>query len=284
MGSQLGGRVSAESGGQPDVSVVVVTFRARDHTLRCLESLRDNVRIAHETIVVDDGSGDGTPEAVSEAFPEARVLAKEQNEGLVAGRNSALSLVRGRFVLMIDSDTDVTPGAVETLAGVLDRNTEVGLVAPKLIYPGGELQLSCRRWPPFLAPVTRRGPYAKLRPEDDSHRRHLMMDFDHATERPVVWVAGAAQMWRAELPSRIGAYDHRVSSYGGEDLDWCLRVWEAGLEVRYVPEAVIVHDWRKVTRKRQFGLKSWRAFADWYYLQWKHRKLRHDPRLDQAKS
>jgi GT2 family glycosyltransferase len=268
----------------PVVSVVIVGYRARDDMLSCLDALRRNVEIAHETIVVDDGSGDGTVEAVGEGFPEARVLAKDENEGLVAGRNSALPLVRGRFVLMLDSDTEVRPGAIEALAEVLDGNAGVGLVGPKLIYPDGELQLSCRRFPPFLAPVTRRGPYARLKPDDASHRRHLMKDFDHASERPVVWVAGAAQMWRADLPGRIGGFDPRVSSYGGEDLDWCLRVWEAGLEVRYVPRAEIVHDWRKVTRKRRFGAASRRAFRDWYYLQWKHRKLRHDPRLDQAKA
>jgi hypothetical protein len=269
---------------RPEVSVVVVSYHAKDDVLLCLQSLAQNVEIAHEAIVVDDGSGDGTVEAVRERFPEARVLAKERNEGLVAGRNSALPLVRGRFVLMLDSDTEVTPGAIEELTRVLDEEPGVGLVGPKLIYPGGELQLSCRRYPPFLAPVTRRGPYARLRPEDPSHRRHLMEDFDHTSERPVVWVAGAAQMWRAELPAGIGGYDPRVSSYGGEDLDWCLRVWEAGLEVRYVPDAVIVHNWRKVTRKSRFGRASWRAFRDWYYLQWKHRKLRRDPRLDPARS
>jgi GT2 family glycosyltransferase len=267
----------------PDVSVVLVSYRGRDLVLRCLESLRQNVEISHEAIVVDDGSGDGTVEAVGERFPDARLLAKEQNEGLVAGRNSAVEMVRGRFVLMLDSDTEVRSGAVEALAGVLDQDPGVGLVGPKLVYPSGELQLSCRRFPPFLAPVTRRGLYARLNPDPASHRRHLMKDFDHATERPVVWVAGAAQMWRAELPSRIGPYDHRVSSYGGEDLDWCLRVWEAGLEVRYVPQAEIVHHFRQVTRKRRFGRASWRAFGDWYYLQWKHRKLRNDPRLEQAK-
>ncbi len=272
------------SGDGPEVSVAIVSYRSRDDVLSCLDALRRNVEIPHETIVVDDGSGDGTVEAVREAFPEARTLAKTENEGLVAGRNSALPMIRGRFVLMLDSDTEVRPGAIETLAAALDSNPGVGLVGPKLIYPDGELQLSCRRYPPFLAPVTRRGPYARLRPDDASHRRHLMKDFDHASERPVVWVAGAAQMWRAELPRRIGEFDSRVSSYGGEDLDWCLRVWEEGLEVRYVPGAEIVHNWRKVTRKSRFGAASRRAFRDWYYLQWKHRKLRHDPRLDQANS
>jgi GT2 family glycosyltransferase len=266
-----------------EVSVVVVAWRAREHVLRCLRSLELHAGLSHEVIVVDDGSGDGTPEAVEAAFPAARVLAKTENEGLVAGRNSALALVRGRKVLMLDADTEIRPGALQRLAAALDSDDRVGLVGPRLVYPDGDLQLSCHRYPPLLLPLLRRGPLARLNPDPPAHRRHMMKDFDHASERPVVWVVGAAQMWRVGLPALIGHYDDRISSYGGEDIDWCLRVWAAGLEVRYVPDAEIVHHYQRVTRSRPFGRKAFRALRDWYYLQWKHRALRHDPRLTEAK-
>jgi GT2 family glycosyltransferase len=266
----------------PDVSVVIVAWRSRDDVLRCLASLGDHAELPYEVIVVDDGSCDGTPDTVREEFPSARVLVKERNEGLPAGRNAGLSLARGRFVLMLDADTEVLPGALPTLAGFLDERPDVGLVGPKLVFPNGELQLSCRRFPPFFSPFVRRGPLARLNSDPPSHRRHLMKDWDHASERPVVWMAGAAQMWRADLPHVIGLFDERVSSYGGEDLDWCLRVWAAGLEVWYVPQAEIVHVWQKRTRQSPFGRQSWRALRDWYYLQWKHRARRSDRRLAEA--
>ena len=266
----------------PDVSVVIVAWRAREDVLRCLAALEQSAGLPYEVVVVDDGSADGTPDAVRAAFPSAVVLAKERNEGLPAGRNAALSLARGRFVLMLDADTELRPGALQTLARVLDERPEVGLVGPKLVYPDGRLQLSCRRFPPVLAPFTRRGPLARLNSDPPSHRRHMMKDWDHATARPVVWVMGAAQMWRAGLPDVIGPYDEAVSSYGGEDLDWCLRVWAARLEVWYVPEAEIVHDWQQKTRESMYGNQSRRALRDWYYLQWKHRALRSDPALAEA--
>jgi len=258
----------------PEVSVVIVAWRAREDVLECLASLEQHAELAYEAIVVDDGSEDGTSEAVAARFPAVKVIVKGQNEGLAAGRNSALPHVRGRFVLMLDADTIVRRGAIARLTRTLDEQPDAGLVGPRLVYPDGRLQLSCRRWPSFLIPLLRRGPVARLRGETERHRRHMMTDWDHAVERPVVYVIGAAQMWRADLPLRIGRFDERVSSYGGEDLDWCLRVWEAGFQVRYVPEAEIVHVFQQTTRRRLYGRQSWRAFADWYYLQWKHRRLR----------
>jgi GT2 family glycosyltransferase len=211
---------------------------------------------------------------VRERFPDTRVLAKPVNQGLAAGRNDALGLVSGRKVLMLDADTQVRPGAVEALARLLDEHPEVGVASPKLIYPNGELQYSCRRYPPLLLPVLRRGPYARLNANPAAHRRHMMHDFDHAHARPVVWTMGAAQMYRADLPARIGRYDERVSSYGGEDTDWCLRTLASGLQVWYVPDAEVIHVFQQVTHQRRFGPKARRQLRDFYYLQWKHRHLR----------
>jgi GT2 family glycosyltransferase len=120
----------------------------------------------------------------------------------------------------------------------------------------------------------------RIAPKSRAHRHHMMLDFDHASERPVVYVMGAAQMWRAELPGLIGSYDEKISSYGGEDLDWCLRVWTASLEVRYAPQAVVVHDWQRVVHHGPgWDQHAILAARDFYYLQWKHRSLRRDPRL-----
>ncbi len=256
----------------PEVSIVVVAYRARDFVLRCLASIEANVSISAEVIVIDDGSGDGTPEAVRSEFPAVRMVEQPQNMGLAAGRNTAIKLLEGAKVLMLDSDTQVKAGAVERLAEVLDSDPGAGIVAPRLLNPDGSVQLSCRRWPSLLIPFVRRGPVAKLMPEPEMHRRHMMMDFDFASERPVVAAMGAAQMWRADLPQRIGSFDERISSYGGEDIDWCLRVWEAGLEVRYVPDAEIVHEWQHVVRRTPWSRHSLRALSDFYYVQWKHRR------------
>lgn len=266
----------------PRVSICVVAYRDRENLLRCLASVREHGEISHETIVVDDASGDGSVPEVRRRFPEVTVIQRAANGGLVAGRNDAIGALSGEYVLMLDSDTELRTGALAAMTAVLDSDPSVGLVGPRLVGPDGALQHSCRRYPPFLIPLLRRGPYARFNPSPRAHRRHMMFDFDHVQQRPVVWVSGAAQMWRRALLAVIGPYDTRLSSYGGEDLDWCLRVWGAGRAVHYVPEAEVMHRWQQVTRRDLYSASSRRAFRDWYYLQFKHRRLRRHPRLAQA--
>lgn len=270
---------------RPALSIVIVAYQACDDLLRCLASLKEHAAVDHEVVVIDDGSHDGTAAAVEVGFPAAEVVALPANGGLPAGRNAALPVVRGEKVLMLDADTIVRPGALAAMMRILDENPEVGLVGPQLLNLAGDVQLSCRRWPSWVIPLLRRGPYRRFVSDDPPlHRRHLMKDFDHARRRPVVWVSGAAQMWRADLPLRIGRYDEHVSSYGGEDLDWCLRTWAGGLEVHYAPEAQVVHVEQKMNKRQEFGRAAWRALRDWYYLQAKHRRLRTDPRLKDAQA
>jgi len=269
---------------RPEISIVIVAFRARDHVLRCLDSLRENAGPAYEPIVVDDASGDGTPASVRERFPEARVFVQSTNRGLPSGRNAALALVRGDYVLMLDSDTELKAGALRAMKDLLDSRPDVGIVSPRLLFPDGSVQPSCRRWPGLAIPLMRRGPYAKLDPEPEAHRRHMMSDFRFDRRRPVVSTMGAAQMWRSSLPGLIGRFDERISSYGGEDVDWCLRTWAADLQVVYLPEAEVVHHWQHVVRHNPWSRHSLRALRDFYYLQAKHRGLRNDPRLAEARA
>lgn len=261
----------------PDVSIVIVAWQARDYVLACLRSIEAHAAPAHEVIVVDDGSTDGTSAAVAGGFPDVNLISQPENSGLVAGRNTAVAHVRGRYVLMLDADTELRPGALTRLRDVLDANPRVGLVAPRLVSAAGAVQSSARRFPPVIVP---RGPFGSGLPAPQ--QRHLMVDFAHDEERPVVWVSGAVQMWRREFVESIGPYDTHISSYGGEDIDWCLRVWEAGYEVRFVGDAEMLHHWQNVVERRLWSRTALRAIRDYYYVVWKHRRLRKDPRLAAA--
>ena len=257
-----------------DVSVCVVSWNGRQHLERLLPALPAAVgSLTAQVIVVDNGSTDGTAELL-EGHPEVSVIANRGNRGITRARNQALMLVTGRAVLMLDADTVPGPRSIEVMVAYLDEHPEVGLVGAQLLNPDGSVQESCRTVPPATLPFLRRPPLDRLFEHSALVDRHLMRDFDHASARAVDWVIGACQCYRASLLPDLGAYDERIFSHGGEDSDWCLRMWNAGFEVHYMPEAKVEHEYGHFTRKNPFSRQALRGLTDYYYMIWKHRDAR----------
>ena len=257
-----------------DVSACIVAWNSATDLEACLDALPAAAGdLALQVVVVDNGSRDGTDRLLSRR-EGLDVIVNERNRGLTVGRNQAIRRVVGRAVVMLDADTVPRPGSLEAMVRYLDDHPTVGLVGPKLLNPDGTVQLSCRRMPPALLPFLRRPPLDRWFEGSAWIDRHLMRDFDHGRARAVDWVLGACQCYRAELIPLLGDYDERIFSHGGEDRDWCVRVWKAGYEVHYVPQAEVVHAYGHFTRKRPFSKQALRALTDFYYGLWKHRDVR----------
>jgi len=255
-----------------DISVCIVAWNAAQHIGACLDSLAGAAAPRTlETIVVDNGSTDSTPRLLSDRAAIS-VITNERNRGITPARNQALFRARGRVVVMLDADTVPRPGSLGLIVAYLDARPQVGLVGPRLVNPDGTLQLSCRRRPFWLLPWLRRPPLASVFEHRRAVSRHLMRDVDHTRTAPVDWVIGACQAYRADLPARIGAYDERIFSHGGEDTDWCLRTWAAGLDVHYVPAAEVVHAYGHFTRQRPLSKQALRGLTDFTYMTIKHRR------------
>jgi GT2 family glycosyltransferase len=257
----------------PDVSIVVVAHDVRDEVLRCLGSIDEHAApVAHEVFLVDNGSTDGTAEAVAGAFPAAEVVRLPRNIG-VAARNEGLRRARGRTRMFLDSDARLTPGALAELVGYLDANPQVGLVGPRLEYETGELQLSARRYPPVLLPLMRRPPLGRFFDESESIRRHLMADEPHDRTREVEYVLGACQLFTARAQEAAGEIDPRIF-FGPDDADWCFRIRQAGLAVVYHPAATVVHAYRRASATRPLSRIAYEQLRAFARFQWKWRRER----------
>lgn len=256
-----------------DVSVCVISWNGSTHLQRLLPALPDALDgLRAQIVVVDNGSSDDSLEVLAR-FPEVQVIANKDNRGITRARNQALMVVDARCVLMLDNDTTPAPGSIRTMVTYLDDHPEVGLVGARLLNPDGTPQESCRTVPPVTLPFLTRPPLegrvgARLLQE------HYMRDFDHASTRPVDWVMGACQCYRTSLLPTLGAYDERIFSHGGEDTDWCLRVWKAGFEVHYLAEAEVTHEYGHFARRNPFTRQARRAAFDYVYMCWKHRDVR----------
>jgi hypothetical protein len=258
----------------PMLSIVILTWNSRALLEACLASLPAATRgVTSEVIVVDNGSRDGTWAALAQ-HPECVAVRNATNRGVAPARNQGLRLARGAFVALLDVDTVVAPEAFAVLVRHLQSNAGVGLAGPRLVDAGGALQYSCRRFPTVVDKVLRRLPERWGR----AIRRDVeLRAWDHASVRQVDYVIGACQVIRRHALERVGLLDERIF-YGPEDVDLCLRMYRAGWQVTYVPQAEVTHLERRITRRVLSVLTVRHVFGLGYYF-WKHGYLIRRPRV-----
>jgi GT2 family glycosyltransferase len=232
-----------------DLSVVVVTYRSKDHVLGCLRSLESGLLgspagpsvPSWECLVLDNDSRDGTPELVEREAPWARVLRTGANLGYAKAVNRGIAGTSGASVLVSNPDCVWDPGAIHTLWTWLAAHPRCAIAAPRIRNPDGTLEYSARSYPEaFTFLFNRYSLLTRLWPGNPWSRRYLLSDWDHATPRSVDWVSGAAMLARREAIAAVGGMDEAFFMFN-EDVDWCRRMNQAGWSVDYVPDAVVVH-------------------------------------------
>ncbi len=256
------------------LSVIILNFHSAGLVKQCLKGLSSaNLKLDYEIIVVDNASHDGCLEAVARDWPKAQRVALPVNRGYAAGNNAGLRAATGEYILILNPDIAVLPGALETLVECMDQNPNVGLAGPRLVNPDGSLQYSSYRFPRVYLPLFRRTPLGKLGPIHRWLKHYQMEDWDHRSNRPVDWLLGACLLARRSALERVGLLDERYFLYV-EDTDWCRRFWEAGFEVWYVSKVEIVHYHERLSAQASVGaiLKriTWIHISSWlkYFLKW----------------
>jgi GT2 family glycosyltransferase len=227
-----------ESKSRPDVSVIVVNWNTGELLSRCLDSVDAEWNsVALEVIVVDNGSTDGSQALVEEAHPSDRLIANPDNRGFSIANNQGISASSGRYVLLLNSDTEVERDSLRVLVDYGDSHAEAGILGPRLLNSDGTLQPSGGRFPTPLGTALALLGLARLtgRPRYGTKR-------DYAKPAVVDEVSGAAMMIRREVVEQIGGLDESFR-WGYEDVDLCRRARRAGWQVHYVPGAAVKHEW-----------------------------------------
>ena len=223
---------------RPDVSVVVVSRDTRDLLERCLEAVRGQRGVDVETIVVDNASSDGSADLVAERFPEVQLVRMRDNAGFARANNLAFGRCRGEFVLLLNSDAFLSPGALAELVAGARRHARAAAVGPRLLNADGTLQRSA--WP---FPRPGRAALEALALHRPLRRLGLLEDLGtwrHDEERAVEFLVGACLLVRREALAEVGGFDERFWLYG-EEADLCRRLAARGWEVVLVPAAECVH-------------------------------------------
>jgi len=245
------------------VGVAIVSWNVRPLLLRALASVTAS-SVPTRVVVVDNASVDGSAEAVRAAFPGVVVVANADNPGFAVGNNQALralgvlggdvdagvrhadsrppapAALPPPYVLLLNPDAELRPGALEALVAYLEAHPGVGALGPLLRYPDGSVQSSRRRFPGLAALLTEATPIEWRWPDHPIARRMRMDDVPPDHPQAVAWLNGAAVLLRIEALAAVGGFDEGFFMYS-EELDLCRRLRGAGWAIHFVPGAEVIH-------------------------------------------
>jgi GT2 family glycosyltransferase len=219
-----------------DLSIVIVSWNTRDVLLPAVASVfREVKEVSYEVLVVDNGSKDGSADAVEAEFPGANVIRIPRNLGFAGGNNVALRRAQGRYAVLLNSDTITRAGAFERMVRYMDEHPEVGACGPQLLKPDGSKQNCFHNFPSLATELVNLSLLKILFPRKYPSKRET-----YTEPIEVDAVLGACMMVRREVIEKVGLMDERFFLFL-EETDWCVRIREAGWKVVHIPDARITH-------------------------------------------
>jgi GT2 family glycosyltransferase len=253
-----------------DLSIIIVNWNGLDLLPRCLESIvKHPPSVSYEIVVVDNASTDGSVEWLRSAHSKGRLKAANlrlienaENLGFGKANNIAFNQTNSPMLLLLNSDTEVTEGAIDKLVGTLKSNEKAAGCGPKLLNIDGSLQPSVHRNPPTAWATLMIGlRICYLLPMRIRAELLLGPFWDHSRRRKVRMLSGAVMLLRREVIDSVGGFDEELYFYG-EDAELCLRIVTAGWDLLFEPDAQVVHHSGKSALLRWGAEEKLRRLAD----------------------
>ena len=238
-----------------DISIIIVSWNVRSLLEQCLRSIHRNQYSAFniqsapnpehrilntEILIVDNASHDGTVEMLRAEFPAVRVIANSANLGFTRANNQALALAQGRYLFLLNPDTELRADALQKMFEYAEQNPRVGIIGPQLFYGDGSIQSSRRRFPTRVTAFLESTILQQWFPQNRTLTQFYMRDTRDDETQPVDWINGSAMFVRRQVYDQVGGFDEAFFMYS-EELDWCRRAKNAGWQIVYLPSAQITH-------------------------------------------
>lgn len=256
-----------------DLSFVILSWNSERYLAGCFESIIRTCSgegLSYEVIVIDNGSNDGSSGVVGEyqhRHPETfQLILLERNRGTTYSRNLGLKKARGAKICILDSDTELGEGNLSDLLQRLDSDERVGIIAPRLLLPDGAVQNSVKRFPTMLNKLLK---IPRIIFGIKTKNADFYDDFPFADEREADSAISACWFFRRELLETVGLLDEKIF-YAPEDVDYSLRVWQAGYSILFYPAYTVLHHTQQITHKKPLSKTSLSHFRGLLYYYWKH--------------
>ena len=219
-----------------DLSIIIVNWNTKDLLLQCLESVYQTIkRVEMEVFVVDNGSMDGSIAAAKGRFPEVKFIQNEINLGFARANNQALSLAKGRYLLLLNPDTQVKKGAMERLISFMDAHPEAGGAGAQLLNSDGSRQNSIANFPSLATELLNKSLLRWFFPSAFPGKER-----NYPEPIEVDSVIGACMVVKRDAIEPVGLLDEGYFLFL-EETDWCYRMRRTGWKIYHVPQAEIYH-------------------------------------------
>ncbi len=224
-----------------DISIIIVSWNTRQILKDCLQSIRDGIdKPEYEVIVIDNASSDDSAKMVAEEFPEVILIQNQSNRGFAAANNQGMSIARGRYILLLNSDTLLIGDVLRATLDFAMKRPQAAVVGCRVMNPDGSLQPTCFMFPSILNLVLSSTYLYKLLPGNRFFGRERMTWWERNDARQVDVVTGCFMLVRREAIEQVDMMDEQFFMYG-EETDWCFRFRKSGWEVWFTPDGQIVH-------------------------------------------
>jgi len=254
-----------------DLSIVTISMNHGRFLKGLCESIvKEKNSVCLEMILIDNCSSDNTRKIIKTDFPWVRFITNENVRSFSYNNNKGISLAKGKYILALNPDIVVLPGALRELIAFIEEHPDVGVCGPKLLNPDLSIQSSCRKYSTPLILCLRGLKFDKLLSCQNGVIAGYMMDsMDRNMPQYVDWLTGSAMMFRREAFSDIQGFDEKYPLYF-EDQDLCRRMWGKGWQVSYVPSAKMIHYYARDSAKNYFSKKARMHYISMFYYLFKY--------------
>ncbi|MDP3998016.1 MAG: glycosyltransferase family 2 protein [bacterium] len=264
-----------------DLSIIILNYNTRELLSQCLHSIYNSLftispkgevrqrRHDSEIIVVDNGSTDGSIEEVKSLRLKVKgdnlkIIVNKENLGFAKGNNIGIKEAKGKYILLLNSDTVVEKETLPVMVKFMEENSRVGVATCRVELSAGRLDPACHRgFPSPWASLTYFSGLEKLFPKSKLFGQYHQTNKDLNTIHEIDSPTGAFYLVRREVVDKVGILDEDFFMYG-EDLDWSYRIKKAGWQIMYVPDVKITH-FKKQSGRQNISSDERRKATDYFY-------------------
>jgi len=245
------------------LSIIIVNYKSADMIIGLIDSIYNGTKEKdHEIIIVDNYSNDGGIKQIKERYPDIKVIENPDNLGFATAVNRGIKASRGQYLLILNPDIIIKPGAIDVLIKSLDDDPRAGAAGGKILNPDGSIQLSGKSFPdPMVMLFVTLGLH-KILPHNPVTDKYYHSTEDYGKKHQVEHLMASFLMVKREAIDKAGMMDEKFFLYC-EDVDWCYRIHMSGYEIWYLPDSEVVHVKGATTSKN-----SYRAIVEYHKSAW----------------